>query len=35
MIRDRLEQSQGQRARQIFDERMASLFDRLPMLPRS
>ena len=32
MIRDRLEHSQGQRARQIFDERMASLFDRLPML---
>ena len=32
MIRDRLEQKQGQRARQIFDERMASLFNRLPML---
>jgi hypothetical protein len=32
MIRDRLQQDQGHRARQIFDERMASLFHRLPML---
>jgi hypothetical protein len=32
MFRDRLQQSQHQRARQIFDERMASLFERLPML---
>jgi hypothetical protein len=32
VIRDRLQQAQGQRARQIFEERMASLFDRLPML---
>jgi hypothetical protein len=32
VIRDRLQQAQGQRAREIFDERMASLFDRVPML---
>jgi hypothetical protein len=32
MIRETLKQDQHQRARQIFDERMARLFERLPML---
>ena len=32
MIRGTLEQDRQQRARQIFHERMASLFARLPML---
>ena len=32
MIRDRLQQNEHQRTRRLFDERMASLFERLPML---
>lgn len=32
MFRDRLQENHRQRAQQIFGERMATLFDRLPML---
>jgi hypothetical protein len=32
MVRDRLQHNERQRARQLFDERVASLFERLPML---
>jgi hypothetical protein len=32
MLRDRLQQNQHQRARQIFNARIAALFEELPML---
>ena len=32
MVRDRLQRNEHQRARRLFDERVASLFERLPML---
>jgi hypothetical protein len=32
MFRNRLQENQPQRARQMFEERMAALFERLPML---
>ena len=32
MFRNRLQENQHQRAQQIFEERMAALFQRLPML---
>ena len=32
MVRERLQRNEHQRARRLFDERVASLFERLPML---
>jgi hypothetical protein len=32
MLRDRLQQNENQRAREIFDSRIAALFEEVPML---